>query len=144
MTGPAHWTPERRFWTKVDKSGPCWEWTAALTPSGYGQVRVDGRLVTAHRYAWSILRGPIPEALTLDHLCRNRRCVRPSHLELVTRGENVLRGICGELNRVRVLALTECPQGHPYDEANTYVRPNGIRNCRTCKRTRLREWRASR
>ena len=142
MTGPAHWTAEQRFWTKVDKTGPCWEWTGYRRPDGYGQVRVDGVLLAAHRYSWSLRYGPVPDGLTLDHLCRNPACVRPSHLEPVTRGENVRRGIVGLLNRARITSTSECQRGHPFDAENTYVKPNGVRACRTCKRESLRQWRA--
>lgn len=85
-------TPAERFWAKVAKSDGCWQWMAARTPKGYGQFAPHRRHVYAHRYVYELVVGPIPEGLTIDHLCRNRGCVRPDHLEVVTRGENTRRG----------------------------------------------------
>lgn len=73
-------------------AGVCWEWQAAVDPNGYGRFSISGRMLGAHRVAYILLVGPIADDLDLDHLCRNRRCVRPSHLEPVTRRENLLRG----------------------------------------------------
>jgi len=69
----------------------CWEWQGALAPNGYGHIRRDGQLLTAHRVYWIEANGPVAEGLDIDHLCRNRRCVNPEHLEPVTRSENMLR-----------------------------------------------------
>lgn len=96
-------TDADRFWEKVNRTGLCWEWTGCLTTQGYGQFRLDGRNEGAHRVAWTWFFGPIPEGREMDHLCRNRGCVRPSHLEPVTRKENTDRGIAGEVNRRRLI-----------------------------------------
>ena len=120
-----------RFWAKVDRTGDCWTWTAALRrPGGYGQFWAAGRMVGAHRFAFTLLVGPIPAGLELDHLCRNHACVNPEHLEPVTQAVNLLRGVgfCAANAR-----RTECPQGHPLSGANLYVRPDGRRKCRECK-----------
>lgn len=121
-----------RFWAKVDRSDEsgCWLWTAH-TAAGYGRFRMNRprRVACAHRVAYELVVGPIPEGLDLDHLCRNRGCVNPAHLEPVTRGENVRRGAKGRL-------VTHCPQGHEYDGPNTYVDPKGLRHCRACRRER--------
>lgn len=85
-------TPEERFFALLEPEGECWSWTAALAGGGYGTFRVDGRNVPAHRWAYEFLRAAIPPRLDLDHLCRNRRCVNPWHLEPVTRSVNNLRG----------------------------------------------------
>lgn len=69
----------------------CWRWTGTLTHGGYGQIARHGRNVTAHRAMWEHLRGPIPEGLVIDHLCLNRRCVNPDHLEVVTYSVNNFR-----------------------------------------------------
>ena len=139
-------TASVRFWAKVDKGGPvpahrpdlgsCWVWTAGLEGSGYGLFWADGRHVGAHRWAFIDAHGPIPDQLQTDHLCRVRRCVRPSHLELVTGLVNTQRGRAGALERER----THCPNEHPYDAANTYQYPDGRRGCRVCMRDARRAW----
>lgn len=122
----------RRFWSKVDAFGVCWEWTAA-TAQGYGRFGVGSKVVLAHRWAWQSLVGPIPEGVELDHLCRNRACVNPDHLEPVPHAVNVRRGFGGW----NTAAKTQCPQGHPYDGDNLMV-SSGKRYCLTCKRERER------
>jgi hypothetical protein len=122
-----------RFWPKVRKTATCWEWTGART-FGYGVIGSGGKYghtLRAHRISWTIHRGRIPDGLELDHLCRNRACVRPDHLEPVTTAENVLRGALARIDA--------CPQGHPYDEANTYRRPRfpNQRRCRACHRIQV-------
>lgn len=132
---------EMRFWSKVDKTGGCWEWTAVTDGRGYGKFWFDGRMVRAHRWSYEHVVGPIPERLQLDHLCRNRGCVNPEHLEPVTNHENTLRGVSHQA------AKTHCPQGHLYDTENTYVDTHGGRNCRACRRAtaarRKREMRSA-
>lgn len=113
-----------RFWAKVDRSGECWVWKAGQTTNGYGKFGDTGRTWRAHRWSYELEVGHIPEGKDLDHLCRNRLCVRPDHLEPVTRLENVQRGDHG--------AETHCPQGHPYDAENTYRTAQGWRMCRAC------------
>ncbi len=138
---------EQRFWSKVDLQGPlaspylgpCWSWTASISYDGYGHYSQAGRIWYAHRWAWTMMRGEIPVGLGLDHLCRQKHCVNPAHLEPVTQRENVLRGngLAAQCAR-----RTHCPRGHPYDEINTYYRPNGGRFCRTCKRAGNRAYKA--
>jgi hypothetical protein len=115
----------------------CWPWTGARTSHGYGATTLDGRYAVASRAAYELLIGPIPEGLVLDHLCRNRACVNPAHLEPVTHQVNINRGVGCPASR------THCPQGHPYDEANT-MHSCGARRCRTCCRDQARAARARR
>lgn len=128
-----------RFWAKVDRRGPteCWEWRGARQPNGYGHLMVDKRWWMAHRYAYTITLGPIPDGLTIDHLCRNRPCVNPVHLEAITMGENTSRGPSAPGGR------THCPQGHEYSDENTWREANGKRHCRACHRDRQRARRAA-
>ena len=130
--------PERdRFWAKVDRSGDCWEWTAGKNVGGYGRFTLTGSdtNVAAHRYAYEDELGPIPEGMDLDHLCRNRACVRPSHLEPVTNKVNVLRGVAPTADNAR---KTHCPEGHEYSPENTRIY-RGYRYCRTCQRAHSRK-----
>lgn len=95
---------------------------------------MTGRAVHVHRFIYSVLVGPV-DGLTLDHLCRNRRCANPAHLDPVSLAENVRRSWQTDTKRPSANALkTHCPQGHPYDEANTYRGANGARKCRACTR----------
>ena len=135
---------EERFWAKVrggDDPNACWEWTAADNGTGYGIFSRGGRnnMTLAHRWAYERWVGPIAAGLTIDHLCRNKRCVNTLHLEAVSHAENVRRGMAGVEQRAR----TFCPQGHPYDAANTYYHARDKkRGCRTCQRAAKNRWRA--
>ena len=122
---------DERFFAKVRERGACWVWRGG-TGSGYGRFRSGGRNVGAHRYSWTLFKGPIPDGLQLDHLCRNRLCVNPDHLEPVT----------PHVNQKRMAAAnprTECKRGHGFSEENTYVHAKtGFRQCRTCNAERVR------
>ncbi len=130
---------EARFLAKVRvMPGGCWHWTAYISPAGYGKFGSKEPL--AHRWAYSHFVGSIPEGWTVDHECHNRdksckggptclhrRCVNPTHLVPVA---TVPENVANSPNALQY--RTHCPQGHPYDEANTYISPKGYRNCRRC------------
>ena len=116
---------------------PCWVWTGCLLKGGYGLVGFDGKVWVAHRAIYSILIGPIPEGLQLDHLCRNRACCNPYHLEPVTQQENIRRGQAGINLSVVQKSKTHCPAGHEYTPENTKLYRTS-RYCRACDRDRHR------
>lgn len=127
-----------RFWEKVDKTDGCWVWTAARAGGGYGVFWFQRRNVPAHRFSLMEAGVDIPEDMQVDHLCRNRQCVRPDHLEVVDCRTNLLRG---DTIPAHNAAKTHCPEGHPYSGANLYTHSRG-RQCRACNReSSLRWWR---
>lgn len=128
-------TTDSRFEERVDRSGECWIWMGARMVNGYGRLQVDGRQVLAHRYAYERVRGAIPAELVLDHLCRNRACVRPEHLEPVTNAENIRRGESPAGLQSR---QTACKHGHPLSGDNLVVYGDGHRRCRACELIRSR------
>jgi hypothetical protein len=136
------------FWSKVslESNTGCWVWNASTTVTGYGNYwdRKLKKLQLAHRYAYRVLVGTIPEGMTVDHLCKTRRCVNPEHFEIVSRGENTIRG--GGTHKAAKLRSQKqrCKHGHPFDEDNTYVNPQGKRECRTCNRHRNKKSRLRR
>lgn len=123
-------TPVRdRFEAQVmaEPMSGCHLWIGSALPSGYGTFWFNGRRVYAHRFAVEQAGRPIPEGMTVDHLCSTRACVNPAHLEVVTTQENIRRSR-GSASK------THCPQGHPYAGDNLYVRPgDGARLCRACR-----------
>ena len=147
-----------RFWSKVNKHGPipkhrpelgcCWLWTACKSAKGYGRFMVGGKRVAfAHRFAYELVVGKIPDGEELDHLCRNRSCVRPSHMKPGTHAENMRAdgSQVGIPSGMRKLSKTHCPQGHPYSGENLMWQKNGDklnRRCRTCVSTwNRKQWR---
>lgn len=138
--------PVERFMNKVNKNGAngCWDWMASkFTRTGYGQFKLFGKMRSAHRISYELIKGKIPDGLGLDHLCRNRACVNPDHLEPVTSFVNLMRGISlSSLNAKK----THCKHGHEFTKENTYIGfPKNkfpCRQCRECVRVRARKaWR---
>lgn len=123
---------------EIDEDTGCWNWLAGKR-GGYGQFRLNGKMQNAHRVSFAYCTAGIPEGKHLDHLCRNRGCVNPVHLEIVTNRENVLRG---EGACAKNLKKTHCPKGHEYTPENTYTWKT-YRYCRICVRERGRNayWR---
>lgn len=134
--------------TEIDPTTGCWQWTGAVTHAGYGRLQMadgTGRSTArgAHRVSYEVHRGPVPDGLQLDHLCRNRACVNPYHLEPVTGRQNVWRAptAAAFVNGSK----THCKRGHPFNETNTYIEPGrGNRQCKTCKTELMRAYRAAR
>lgn len=131
-----------RFWPKVDRWDPdhCWLWTANTNERGYGRMSsggAGGTTLYAHRVAYELLVGPIPEGLQIDHLCRVRACVNPKHLEPVTHAENMRRGAPA--------MQTHCKRGHEYTPENTGLhlpKSEGQRFCRTCRAAAVARYKA--
>jgi len=123
------------FWAKVIRTEACWIWTAADSGDGYGIFTINSKNRRAHRLAYELTVGPIPEGMSLDHLCRVRNCINPEHLEPVTVAEN---------NRRAAAYKTACTRGHEYTPENTRYNSAGARACRECDRWRCRRRRAAR
>lgn len=136
-----------RFWPKVEKGDGCWLWRGSIGANGYGTFAVDGRREShrhacAHRVAYELTVGPIPDGLVLDHLCNVRSCVNPAHLEPVTQAENVRRAPRPANQNTD---KTHCVWGHEFTPDNTRLSPDGRhRACRKCERIRCRRSRERR
>lgn len=113
----------------------CWEWLGAITDRGYGRVHHNGRPRKAHRVTYELLRGPIPDGLVIDHLCRNRLCVNPRHLDAVSIAENNRRGARSTASGL-LIPLDKCVNGHDYTPENTVWRGGARKGCKECARAR--------
>lgn len=129
---------QNKFYIKVVAGhNNCWQWTASKSKSGYGFFQAN-KLMRAHRYSYLLHKGAIPSHLVIDHICRNRLCVNPQHLRLVTNRENLL---CGDTLAAKNKAKTHCKKGHEFTDKNTnFYHSRGSqtlsRECRACKRSR--------
>ena len=124
---------EHLFWGKVEITNTCWVWQAAQDQRGYGRFNVNGRNEKAYRVAYQLLVGEIPEGTEIDHVCRNKSCVNPDHLEAVSHRENILRGTSPS---AIAAAKTHCINGHELTPENNYPAKsksgNPRRRCRAC------------
>lgn len=124
-------------WAKIDLTPDgCWQWTGATSPHGYGRVNHLKKTWLSHRYVWTHLRGEIPDGLDLDHLCRNRSCVNPAHLEPVTHLVN--------MRRAERVARTTCAEGHEFDTIIRRASRPDSRGCLKCEARRTRQKYAAR
>ena len=128
----------QRFWTKVDKDGewfedmdsPCWKWIGCTDSNGYGQQRINGKIIGAHRLSYILEYGDIPIGMVIDHQCNNPNCVNPLHMKLSSRAANSWRG-----NK-----FLFCHRGHPLTEENLWYESNGRRHCKECLKLQHRQW----
>lgn len=130
---------QARIEARIEKLATgCWRWTGRLCRDGYGRIGA----ASAHRVYYELIKGSVAPGLTLDHLCRNRWCVNPDHLEPVSNRDNILRGESFSAVNAR---KTHCQKGHPFTPETTYLKKNGHRTCKTChketasRRRRTRE-----
>lgn len=141
---------KNEFWTGVLRRGPeqCWPWMRGRIGDGYGIAPWKGKQTVAHKVAWMLTNGDVPDGYQVDHRCHDesctlgdkcphRQCCNPRHLQLVTQAQNKA---AGRMHRpaTRKLRATHCPQGHEYTPENTRVASHGGRNCRECERGRSR------
>lgn len=126
----ARLTPAVNF--LADPQGGCWEWTRPVNSWGYGQTTANGKRKAIHRLVYELFFGELPEfngdgdSIVIDHICRNKICVNPMHLQAITHTENAVLG------RLR---NTHCPHGHAFEGENLRITPQGWRKCRTCERS---------
>lgn len=124
------------FWKRVNKSYGCWEWGGPTTKKGYGRFSQGQRTWRAHRLAYELTYGPFPTQLQVLHHCDNPPCVRPEHLFLGDHAANMADAVA----KGRLGNQTHCKQGHALSGDNEYSRPDGSRECRTCRRARRKEY----
>lgn len=133
---PPEPTTEERFLKKIEKdpASGCWFWGGTLNHKGYSVMKVDGKLIFMHRWAYEHYVGPIPGGLTIDHKCRVRHCVNPEHMEPVTNAENKRRGTEWFWKNAATTRPTHCPNGHPYVDGNVIYsgKDKQYRSCRIC------------
>jgi hypothetical protein len=125
-----------KFFQNIEKTDSCWLWTGGQNGRGYGNFYDGRRMVRAHRFSFKLFRHDIPDELVIDHLCQNKLCVNPDHLDAVTQQVNVARYYAAKAPK------PVCVNGHAMTDNNTYFHDNR-RICKECKRETTRRWRAS-
>lgn len=128
---------EARFWGKVERQSAdvCWIWRGTLVRGGYGQFSVrPGQRCAAHRFAWELSNGAIPDGLFACHRCDNPPCVNPAHLFLGTPKDNMQDKVAKGRHTNQYVGQTHCKRGHEYSAENTRVDSRGVRICRACRR----------
>ena len=110
----------------------CIESKKGITTNGYSRIRINNKNIQAHRWVWELVNGQIPEGFVIDHICRNRKCVLPEHLRMITQQENIMAGLHNIDNR------SNCNQGHPFVKENIMIRKSGKRECAECNHIRAR------
>ena len=137
---------EFRLLSKIKKTETCWLWEGQKNVNGYGKIGIGSRtdktnrMVYAHRLSYEIYVGPIPEYLTINHICKVRNCVNPSHLEAITLIENLKKADLGKNTGLKQRSKTHCPSSHEYDKRNVRIARDGSRKCKPCQTKRSREW----
>lgn len=135
----AAWSRGPRIEWDEDPETGCWNWQGPINGGGYATCSLHGKTRKVHRLIYEWERAPIPDGLTLDHLCRNRACVNPDHMEPVTNRVNILRG---ESFSATLARQTHCKHGHPFSGDNLEIDRDGFRRCITCRRQRQKKrWR---
>ena len=123
----------------------CWNWTGHITKNGYGVTSISSKQYMAHRYTYEWKFGKIKDGLVIDHLCRNRKCVNPDHLEAVSLQENINRGLLGNLKHLRDMPYsktrTHCPLGHELIGDNLYITKRGFKSCQICSKEYQKKYR---
>jgi hypothetical protein len=142
MKGRRPIDPALRFAAFVARCAGCWEWTGALHRNGYGAFKLrDGRQMLAHRFAWELANGAVPEGLNVLHQCDNRRCVRPDHLFVGTQRENI-RDMVAKGRHFAGGTPTHCPSGHVRNGNTRFVKGHPV--CRLCRAETQKKWRQNR